>query len=422
MYWTAVFLIASVSAYNWQQYDGYKLIHFWPTTRDQVRVTRQLESEGVLPMKDVHIGKQVDYLVSPNDFNDFISLLTENKIKYEISTTDITAQLKKEWEGILARGYPHTMVYDKDQFNTREDIEAELDNLASQCADVNLVCSTEYLPGPLTHDGHQLKVFHMTAGQNPRNSILWESLIHAREWLAGATLMNILDKMVKDYGTDENVTTLVDNYDFHFIPIMNPDGYQFTWDDTRLWRKNRRPNEGTTCYGVDLNRNYDSNWGGPGASDNPCVETYHGPSATSEPESQIVVDFVNSYTGPGWVMDVSLHTYGKYILAPYGNCTYAANWESGLKNVTMAGCTAIEETFDTNWSCGNSCEVLYETSGGSIDWMMEKAGMLYTFVPELRGLGFVVDPDQIPLSTEEVWNGLVAMVKTMMVIPSPKRN
>ena len=52
--------------------------------------------------------------------------------------------------------------------------------------------------------------------------------------------------------------------------------------------------------------------------------------------------------------------------------------------------------------------------------MMEKAGMLYTFVPELRGLGFVVDPDQIPLSTEEVWNGLVAMVKTIMVIPSPK--
>lgn len=148
----------------------------------------------------------------------------------------------------------------------------------------------------------------------------------------------------------------------------------------------------------------------------------------------------------------------------------------------MSGCAAIEQTFNTDWSCGNSCEVLCkcvvvvgflhllvitvvvgtivvvvklfcnrsynrhfdplhsiflwlssfisilsllsvdEASGISTDWMMETVGMLYAFAPELRGSGFVVDPDQIPLSTEEVWNGLVAMVKAIMVIPSPKHN
>ncbi|KAK2159919.1 hypothetical protein LSH36_143g01032 [Paralvinella palmiformis] len=465
MYWTVILLIASVSAYDWQQYDGYKLIHFWPLTQDQIKSVRQIEErEGVLVMKDLHRDREVDYFVSSNDFDYFISILNNNHIRYQVSTRDITAELKKEWESILTRGYPHTMVYDKDQFNTREDIEAELDNLASQCADVNLVCSTEYLPGPPLHEGQQLKVFHLTGGENPRNSILWESLIHAREWLAGATLMNILDKMVKGYGTDDNVTALIDNYDFHFIPIMNPDGYQHTWDDERLWRKNRRVNEGSSCLGVDLNRNYDCNWGDPGASDLPCSATYRGPSSASEPESETVVNYVMSHTGPAWIMDVSIHTYGRYILVPYGNCTNAPNWETGLRNVTMAGCTAIEDTFNTEWSCGNTCEVLCkslvvivdddnkdyyyyyyyyftddddddgynggddddnftdETSGGSIDWMMETAGMPYTFVPELRGVGFVVDPDQIPLSTEEVWNGLVAMVKTMMVMPSPKRN
>ncbi|KAK2159920.1 hypothetical protein LSH36_143g01033 [Paralvinella palmiformis] len=378
--------------------------------------------DEVLALKDVHPGGQVDYLVSGRNFDDFVSLLNGNHIPYQVSTRDIAAELKKEWQSILARGYPHTMVYDKDQFNTREDIEAELDNLASQCADVNLVCSTEYLPGPPLHEGQQLKVFHMTGGQSPRNSILWESLIHAREWLAGATLMNILDKMVKGYGTDDDVTTLIDNYDFHFITIMNPDGYQHTWDDDRLWRKNRRDNEGSACFGVDLNRNYDCNWSEPGASDSPCSETYYGPSPASEPESEAVVNFVTSHTGPAWIMDVSIHTYGKYILVPYGNCTYPSNWLTGLRNVTMSGCAAIEQTFNTDWSCGNSCEVLYEASGISTDWMMETVGMLYAFAPELRGSGFVVDPDQIPLSTEEVWNGLVAMVKAIMVIPSPKHN
>ena len=28
----------------------------------------------------------------------------------------------------------------------------------------------------------------------------------------------------------------------------------------RLWRKNRRLNTGSTCRGVDQNRNYDSHW------------------------------------------------------------------------------------------------------------------------------------------------------------------
>ena len=37
--------------------------------------------------------------------------------------------------------------------------------------------------------------------------------------------------MIKEYGTDEDVTRFLDNYDFHFIPIMNPDGYQHSWDD-----------------------------------------------------------------------------------------------------------------------------------------------------------------------------------------------
>ena len=54
------------------------------------------------------------------------------------------------------------------------------------------------------------------------------------------------------------------------------------------------------------------------------------------------------------------------------------------------------------------------TSGGSIDWMMATPGMPYTFVPELRGNGFDVSPSLIPLSFEEMWNGLVAMMNEIM--------
>ena len=53
----------------------------------------------------------------------------------------------------------------------------------------------------------------------------------------------------------------MDNYNFFFIPIMNPDGYIYSWEVDRFWRKSRNLNEGSDCMGTDLNRNYDSSWG-----------------------------------------------------------------------------------------------------------------------------------------------------------------
>ena len=35
---------------------------------------------------------------------------------------------------------------------------------------------------------------------------------------------------------------------------------KYSWSDDRMWRKNRR--KGGRCDGVDLNRNYNSEWGG----------------------------------------------------------------------------------------------------------------------------------------------------------------
>ena len=50
---------------------------------------------------------------------------------------------------------------------------------------------------------------------------------------------------------------LLDEAEFVIIPVLNVDGYVYTWTNDHLWRKNRRPPPaGGTCYGIDLNRNY----------------------------------------------------------------------------------------------------------------------------------------------------------------------
>ena len=45
------------------------------------------------------------------------------------------------------------------------------------------------------------------------------------------------------------------------LPCLNPDGYRYSYTSERYWRKNRNTNGGSSCKGVDLNRNYDIQWG-----------------------------------------------------------------------------------------------------------------------------------------------------------------
>lgn len=90
---------------------------------------------------------------------------------------------------------------------------------------------------------------------------------------------------------------------FVIVPVLNPDGYEYTWTTDRLWRKNRRPGGVRTldnvdnCNGVDLNRNYDTNFGGTGSSSNQCSHLYAGPSALSEPETQAVANLLWAVKG-----------------------------------------------------------------------------------------------------------------------------
>lgn len=84
-----------------------------------------------------------------------------------------------------------------------------------------------------------------------------------------------------------------------------------------MWRKTRQPHA-HLCYGTDGNRNFGFEWMRIGASDNPCSDTFGGPVAWSEPESVHLSDYVNSIAGSIRVF-LSFHSYGQYLLFPYGH-------------------------------------------------------------------------------------------------------
>ena len=121
-----------------------------------------------------------------------------------------------------------------------------------------------------------------------------------REWVAISTASFLLDKLVTAFKLTEAEAKgcgleAVRDVDWYVAPLLNPDGYEFSHTDNRMWRKNRfflkkntfftklslsraPPPTGSSCYGVDLNRNWDVLGFGLGVvSSNPCSETYKVP-------------------------------------------------------------------------------------------------------------------------------------------------
>ena len=77
--------------------------------------------------------------------------------------------------------------------------------------------------------------------------------------------------------------------------MMNPDGYEFSRKEDRMWRKNRQKNAGSDCFGVDINRNFGKAYGSY-SSDDPCDEDYRGNEAFSEPEAAALKKYIEDLT------------------------------------------------------------------------------------------------------------------------------
>ncbi|HET7790080.1 MAG TPA: M14 family zinc carboxypeptidase [Gemmatimonadales bacterium] len=144
-----------------------------------------------------------------------------------------------------------------------------------------------------------------------RPNVLVMATHHAREWISTEVAMKLIRWIA-----DSLSRPLLAQRDIWVIPVENPDGYQFTFDSVRLWRKNRRPNlDGS--FGVDPNRNYPMFWGydNLGSSGVTSSETYRGQSAGSERETQAIVAFHAAHPP---VVSISYHSYSGLVLYPYG--------------------------------------------------------------------------------------------------------
>jgi murein tripeptide amidase MpaA len=194
--------------------------------------------------------------------------------------------------------------------------------------------------------------------------VFYNGLTHAREPIGMEVLLYFMWNLLTTYGTDSLSTYLVNNRELWFVPVVNPDGYEYNRSTNPsgggMWRKNRRVCEGGD-YGVDLNRNFGYMWGYDNEGSSPYCsdETYRGSAGFSEPETQVWRDFVNSRH---FVMTLDNHTYGNDLLYPWGY----ANLYTPHQNLYVAIADSMSKL--NGFIYGTPWEVLYPVNGGSIDW------------------------------------------------------
>jgi hypothetical protein len=156
---------------------------------------------------------------------------------------------------------------------------------------------------------YMLRLSDNAATDENEPEVLLLSLQHAREWLSGMTLNGVTDYFVTQYGTDAEVTELIDNMEIYVILVANPDGYLYTHTNDRFWRKNRRDN-GNGTFGVDLNRNWPVEWV---ASSNTSSNLYGGTAPLSEPETVALDNWLKA-PERNLMGVVNYHTYNTRIM------------------------------------------------------------------------------------------------------------
>ena len=227
---------------------------------------------------------------------------------------------------------------------------------------------------------------------------------HAREWPAAEIPLEFAYYLANGYGSDSQITALLDKVRVVIVPILNKDGFNASREASKTYSLRDQCNEiagydncgdfetvegvplgGNAAYrrknchglvfpvgvpcelqnGVDPNRNYGEGWGGIGATMNPYGQTYRGDGPWSEPETQAL----HEYTQTRQVTNlITVHNVAALVLRPPGRHSDGlAPDEPRMKELGDQMAAATGYTSQYGWQ-------LYDTSGTTEDWNYAAAG------------------------------------------------
>jgi len=428
-------------------YSGYQVLRAYPDNKVQ-RGALLLLSESVDFWTDVvPANKKVDLMVNPDQLERVKEFLAFNTIYFEVMIQDLQEDINEENEDI-EKAANSTSKRDKRQ-NTRlphqqrqetgplgllfnlpfiktdvrrrrrpvensppHPVPQTSSNSVSPCASTGMnwqqyhnyntiqlwmECMAEHFSHKMSlidigksSEGRRLTVAKIgkQGGQERGPAVFIDGGIHAREWASPAAVTYLIHRLVETEGEYDNT---LERMTIYILPLANPDGYEYSRDHDRMWRKTRsktgsRNLFGQACHGVDPNRNFGYAWGGYGASEDACKETFRGKTAFSEPETQAMRDFLLDEPAD-FKLYLTFHSYGQYILYPWGYDKVDTRDTRELKRVGDVTGRALRRINGVKYEIGAAAKMLYPASGGSDDWAKGAAGIKYSYTIELPDTG-----------------------------------
>jgi extracellular matrix protein 14 len=267
-----------------------------------------------------------------------------------------------------------------------------------------------------------------------RKTVLITGGSHAREWISVSTANYIAYSLMTRYGQYPGVTKFLDTHDVIVIPTINPDGYAYTWETDRLWRKNRQNTTLPFCKGVDLDRAFGYEWDGTSTRDNPCSETFAGDEAFSASEARHFAQWARNQSNNNDVQFVSFldfHSYSQQILYPYSySCTEIPPNLEDLEEVAMGLAKGFRMTNNHFYTVSSACEgsitatemskiqPRMDIGGGSaLDWFYHELSVKFSYQIKLRdtgSYGFLLPKGNIVPTGQEAFNGVLNLARFLL--------
>lgn len=360
LFYVSWFLTLSIVAEN--VYDGYKVYDINLRNQEDLNFLNNLEElegeERALDFWSLHnnLDDVVRVMVKPDEQNYIENEFKRHSLDYKITIENVQANIDRELEEHHELSKRKLEVLTFDRYYRHNEINKYLESLD---ASTFPHAKVEVKNVGKSYEGRDIKIIKISNGDGQKkNSIFIDAGIHAREWIAPATALYLINQLVD---SQSNYSQLLNQLDFIIQPVVNPDGYEFTFKRFRLWRKTRAPTGGI-CSGVDANRNYNFHWNEGGSSNNRCADNYHGPKALSEIEAQISRNIMDEVK-ENCKFFLTLHSYGNYLLYPWGYTNdLPSNWQE-QEEIAKIGADAIRMATNTKYTVGSASNVLYIASG-----------------------------------------------------------
>ncbi|MCK9225698.1 MAG: M14 family metallopeptidase [Candidatus Muirbacterium halophilum] len=366
--------------------DGFSIVRIYFKDKDELN-------------NIVNFGLEIENM----EKNSFISILNDKDIdilksKHKI---EVLSNADSIFDSFRGRDIKSESVY-----HTYEECNKVIEELVKDYSDI----AKKFVIGK-SYEGREITGIKISDNVNEDEqepSALFMGAHHAREWISIEVPIALAQYLLENYKTDQSIKNLVDQNEIFIIPIINPDGVEWSMKEYKYWRKTRRPIG--TSFGVDPNRNYSYHWGETGASSSAWNDTFKGEKAFSENCTKALRDFA---LWRKFDVSISYHSYGEDILYPYSySNTVNAPDHDYLKKISHA--MAEKNGYNAIKSAD-----LYPAAGDSDDWLYSELGT-FAFTFELATSFIPYDTQVDGICMKNVDSAIVLLEKIPEILEYKK--